>query len=592
MSMAPSAPSEACCGNVCRSYPGVMPRLRVAAAQIDVVVGDLSGNVDRILEAYEAAEAAGADLVVFPELTITGYPPEDLLLRPAFVAQAGEALDKLAARTGRCAAVVGFPQSGRDLHNAAAVCAHGRVHGVYRKQLLPNYAVFDDQRYFTPGTDPGPLYVVAGVRVGVSICEDAWSPTGPILAQAAGGAEVIVNLNGSPYYAGRLAERETMLATRAADASVPIVYANLVGGQDELVFDGGSLVFDEQGLLVARARQFEEDLLVVDLDVRPTFRKRLLDPRGRARSAPLDEVTISEERPAERAVAPRIEPPLEPMHEVYEALVLGTRDYVTKTGFTDVLIAISGGIDSALVAAVAVDALGPEHVVGVLMPSRYSSEGSITDATALAENLGIRTYTIPIEPAHAAFEAMLAPVFDPADAGVAGENVQARIRGNVLMTISNKFGWMVLTTGNKSEMATGYATLYGDMAGGYAVIKDVEKTLVFELCRDRNARAGREIIPQVVIDKPPSAELRPDQKDTDSLPPYDVLDPIIEGYVELDLSIAELEARGHDPELVRRVARMVDRNEYKRRQAAPGVRVSPKAFGKDRRLPITNRWPG
>ena len=280
------------------------------------------------------------------------------------------------------------------------------------------------------------------------------------------------------------------------------------------------------------------------------------------------------------------------MHEVYEALVLGTRDYVTKTGFTDVLIAISGGIDSALVAAIAVDALGPEHVVGVLMPSRYSSEGSITDATALAENLGIRTYTIPIEPAHAAFEAMLAPVFDPADAGVAGENVQARIRGNVLMTISNKFGWMVLTTGNKSEMATGYATLYGDMAGGFAVIKDVEKTLVFELCRDRNARAGREIIPQVVIDKPPSAELRPDQKDTDSLPPYDVLDPIIEGYVELDLSIAELEARGHDPELVRRVARMVDRNEYKRRQAAPGVRVSPKAFGKDRRLPITNRWPG
>jgi NAD+ synthase (glutamine-hydrolysing) len=531
-------------------------------------------------------------VVVFPELTITGYPPEDLLLRPAFVAQAGEALDKLAARTGRCAAVVGFPQSGRDLHNAAAVCAHGRVHGVYRKQLLPNYAVFDDQRYFTPGTDPGPLYVVAGVRVGVSICEDAWSPTGPILAQAAGGAEVIVNLNGSPYYAGRLAERETMLATRAADASLPIVYANLVGGQDELVFDGGSLVFDEQGHLLARARQFEEDLLVVDLDVRPTFRKRLLDPRGRARSAPLDEVAISEERPANRAVAPRIEPPLDPTHEVYEALVLGTRDYVKKTGFTDVLIAISGGIDSALVAAIAVDALGPDHVVGVMMPSRYSSDGSITDATALAENLGIRTYTIPIEPAHAAFEAMLAPAFDPADAGVAGENVQARIRGNVLMTISNKFGWMVLTTGNKSEMATGYATLYGDMAGGYAVIKDVEKTLVFELCRDRNARAGREVIPQVVIDKPPSAELRPDQKDTDSLPPYDILDPIIEGYVELDLSIAELEARGHDPELVRRVARMVDRNEYKRRQAAPGVRVSPKAFGKDRRLPITNRWPG
>jgi NAD+ synthase (glutamine-hydrolysing) len=569
-----------------------MPRLRVAAAQIDVVVGDLDGNVARILSAYEAADAAGADLVVYPELTITGYPPEDLLLRPAFVAQAGEALDKLAARTGRCVAVVGFPQSGRDLHNAAAVCAHGRVHGVYRKQLLPNYAVFDDQRYFTPGSDSGSLFVVAGVKVGISICEDAWSPTGPILAQAAGGAEVIVNLNGSPYYAGRLAERETMLATRAADASVPIVYANLVGGQDELVFDGASLAFDEQGHLVARARQFVEDLLVVDLDVLPTFRKRLLDPRGRVRSTPLPEVPVSEAHPGERAIARRVEPMLEPVHEVYEALVLGTRDYVTKTGFSDVLIALSGGIDSALVAAVAVDALGAEHVVGVLMPSRYSSEGSVTDASALAENLGIRTFTVPIEPAHHAFETMLEPVFPPSEAGVAGENLQARIRGNVLMTISNKFGWMVLTTGNKSEMATGYATLYGDMAGGFAVIKDVLKTLVFELCRDLNRRAGRELIPQRIIDKPPSAELRPDQKDTDSLPPYEVLDPIIEGYVEYDLSVADLEARGHDPDLVRRVAGMIDRNEYKRRQAAPGVRVSPKAFGKDRRLPITNRWPG
>ncbi len=569
-----------------------MPRLRVAAAQIDVLVGDLEGNVDRILTAYEQAEAAGCDLVVFPELTITGYPPEDLLLRPAFVAQAGDALEKFAARTGRCAAVVGFPQAGRDLHNAAAVCAHGRVHGVYRKRLLPNYAVFDEQRYFTASTESGSLFVVGGVKIGVSICEDAWSPDGPILAQAAGGAEAIVNLNASPYYAGRLEERETMLATRAADASVPIVYANLIGGQDELVFDGASLVFDEQGHLIARARQFVEDFLVVDLDVRPTFRKRLLDPRGRARTAALPEIEVTEARLPERPVAARIEPVLGAAHEVYEALVVGTRDYVRKNGFTDVLIAISGGIDSALVAAVAVEALGANHVVGVLMPSRYSSEGSVTDALALAESLGIRTHTIPIEPAHLAFESMLEPVFPASEAGVAGENVQARIRGNVLMTISNRFGWMVLTTGNKSEMATGYATLYGDMAGGFAVIKDVEKTLVFALCRDLNERAGREVIPQVVIDKPPSAELRPDQKDTDSLPPYEVLDPIIEGYVELDLSIAELEARGHDPELVRRVARMIDRNEYKRRQAAPGVRVSPKAFGKDRRLPITNRWPG
>jgi NAD+ synthase (glutamine-hydrolysing) len=569
-----------------------MPRLRVAAAQIDVVVGDLEGNVDRILAAYEQAEAAGVDLVVFPELTITGYPPEDLLLRPAFVASAHEALDKLAARTGQTAAVVGFPQAGRDLHNAAAVLAHGRVHGVYRKHLLPNYAVFDEERYFTPGAAAGPLFVIGGVKVGVSICEDAWSPIGPILTQAAGGAEVIVNLNASPYYAGRLLERETMLATRAADASVPIVYANLVGGQDELVFDGASLVFDEQGHLVARARQFVEDLLIVDLDVRPAFRKRLLDPRGRARTEVLPEVFVSETPHQDNTIAARIEPPLDSVREVYTALVLGTRDYVRKNGFSDVLVALSGGIDSSLVAAIAVDALGPEHVVGVLMPSRYSSEGSVTDALALAENLDISTYTIPIEPAHEAFEAMLAPVFPVNEAGVAGENVQSRIRGNVLMTISNKFGWMVLTTGNKSEMATGYATLYGDMAGGFAVLKDVEKTLVFALARDLNARAGHEIVPTRVIEKPPSAELRPDQKDTDSLPPYEVLDPVIEGYVEQDLSVAELEARGFDPDLVRRVARMVDRNEYKRRQAPPGVRVSPKAFGKDRRLPITNRWPG
>jgi len=569
-----------------------MPRLRVAAAQIDVVVGDLDGNVERMLAAYEDAEARHCDLVVFPELTVTGYPPEDLLLRPAFVAQAAAALDKFAARTGRCAAVVGFPEAGRDLHNAAAVCAYGRVHGVYRKQLLPNYAVFDEQRYFVPGDGTGPLFSVGGVTVGVSICEDAWSPTGPVLDQADAGAELIVNLNASPYYAGRLAERETMLATRAADASVPIVYANLVGGQDELVFDGASLVFDETGRLVARARQFVEDVLVVDVEVRPAFRKRLLDPRGRGRGAPLTPIPVSDAQPAPEAVGARVEPALPPVHEVYEALVLGTRDYVRKNGFTDVLVGLSGGIDSSLVAAIAVDALGADHVVGVLMPSRYSSEGSVADALALAASLGIRTHTVPIEPAHRAFEEMLTDVLDPGRAGVAAENVQSRIRGNVLMTMSNAYGWMVLTTGNKSEMATGYATLYGDMAGGFAVIKDVEKTLVWDLSRDLNARKGREVIPQAVIDKVPSAELRPGQKDTDSLPPYDVLDPIVEGYVEHDLSIAELEARGHDPDLVRRVARMIDRNEYKRRQAPPGVRVSPKAFGKDRRLPITNRWPG
>ena len=383
-----------------------------------------------------------------------------------------------------------------------------------------------------------------------------------------------------------------MLATRAADASVPVLYANLVGGQDELVFDGASMMFDEAGRLVARAAQFQEDLLVVDVDVRPAFRRRLLDPRGRSRAAALPEVAVSEARLGERHQEPRIEPLLPPVHEVYEALVLGTRDYVRKNGFTNVVIGLSGGIDSSLVAAIAVDALGAEHVHGVLMPSRYSSDHSVTDADELAANLGIQTFTVPIEDAHSAFLDMLAESFAGHDAGLAEENLQARVRGTILMTMSNKFGWMVLTTGNKSEIATGYSTLYGDMAGGFSVIKDVPKMLVYALSRDRNERAMRTVIPDTVLEKAPSAELRPDQKDSDSLPEYDVLDPIIEGYVEDDLSVAELEAAGFDADIVRRVAQLVDRNEYKRRQAPPGVRVSPKAFGKDRRLPITNRWPG
>jgi NAD+ synthase (glutamine-hydrolysing) len=536
-----------------------VPSLRVAAAQIDAVVGDLDGNVRRIGAAYEAAVREGCDLVVFPELTITGYPPEDLLLKPAFVADAAAALVKAAAATGPAAAVIGFPERGETaLYNSAAVCADGRIVATYRKQLLPNYSVFDEHRYFHPGASP--LCVeIAGVQVGVTICEDAWRDAGPVAATAAAGAELIVNLNASPYYRGRLREREAMLAARAREAGVPILYANLVGGQDELVFDGGSVLVDADGTVVARARQFAEDLLVVD------------------------------RTSAGRAV---VEPPLDPVREVYEALVLGTRDYVRKNGFSDVLIGLSGGIDSSLVAAIAVDALGAEHVEGVLMPSRYSSPGSITDAQALARNLGIRTHVVPIEPAHRAFEEMLDPFLAGTEPGVAEENVQSRIRGNVLMTLSNKYGRIVLTTGNKSEMATGYATLYGDMAGGFAVIKDVGKTLVFQLCRDLNRRAGREVVPMSVIEKPPSAELRPDQRDTDSLPPYDVLDPIIEGYVERDRSVAELVAEGFDAELVRRVATLVDRNEYKRRQAPPGVRVTPKAFGKDRRLPITNRWSG
>jgi NAD+ synthase (glutamine-hydrolysing) len=569
-----------------------MARLRVGLAQLNLVVGDLEGNVTRILDAYERAEGDACDLVVFPELAVTGYPPEDLLLRPAFVAQAQESMEKVAARTGRAVAVLGYPLLERDLYNAAAVCANGKVHGVYRKHILPNSTVFDEERYFTASSTDGPLFNVAGTRVAVTICEDAWSPGGPILTQAAGGAELVVNINGSPYYAGRLRERETMLSTRAADASVPIVYVNLVGGQDELVFDGGSLVFDEQGRLVARARQFTEDLLVVDLDVRPTFRKRLLDPRGRGAAPTLAEVKVTDAHLREQGEPPRIEPELPPVREVYDALVLGTRDYVVKNGFTDVIIGLSGGIDSSLVAAIASDALGPDRVRGVLMPSRFSSEGSVSDAEALAANLGIRTLTVPIEAAHSAFLDMLAEQFRGTEPGPAEENLQARIRGTVLMSLSNKFGGLVLTTGNKSELATGYSTLYGDMAGGFSVIKDVPKMLVYALARDRNERAGRDLVPESVLDKPPSAELRPDQRDSDSLPDYAVLDPILEGYVEGDLSVAELEEAGFDPDTARRVALLVDRNEYKRRQAPPGVRVSPKAFGKDRRLPITNRWPG
>lgn len=574
-----------------------MTRLRVAACQINVVVGDLAGNVEAILAALDRAEAQGCDLAVFPELAITGYPPEDLLLKPAFVADSRAALDKLAARTGRCAAVVGFVDAGRDLHNAAAVCAEGEVKGVYRKRVLPNYAVFDEQRYFAPGTGEPCLFVIGGVRVGVSVCEDSWSPDGPIAHQAAGGAELVVNLNASPYYAGRLAERERMLATRAADASCALVYVNLVGGQDELVFDGASLLIDPEGRILGRAPQFRAADLVADVEIRPVFRKRLLDPRGRATAPALAEVLVSAEaRSHPTPLAATVNPPLDPVREVYEALVLGTADYATKNGFTDAVIGLSGGVDSSLVAAVAADALGPDHVHGVCMPSRYSSEGSLADAMALATALGIEVRTIPIEAAHRAFLEMLAPSFAGTEQDLAEENVQARVRGTTLMALSNKFGWLVLATGNKSEMAAGFSTLYGDLAGGFAVIKDVSKLLVYDLCRDRNRRAVDEgaaaPIPETVLTKAPSAELRPDQRDDQSLPPYGELDPVLLAYVEGDATAGDLVADGFDADLVRRVVTLVDRAEYKRRQAPPGVRVTAKAFGKDRRLPITNRYSG
>ncbi len=568
-----------------------MRRLRVAAVQIDTTVGDLDGNVQLIVDAYAEAVGRGAQLVVFPELALTGYPPEDLLLKPGFVDEAAEALDKVAAATGSAAAVVGYPLADRDLYNAAAVCAGGSVVGSYRKRLLPNYAVFDEQRYFVPGDGSGPIFDIGGVRVGVTICEDVWSPTGPVLDQAVAGAEVAVNINASPYYRDKASMRESMLATRAADAGIPLVYCNLVGGQDELVFDGGSVVFDADGKLVARARQFHPDVLVVDLEVRGTFRQRQLDPRGRDRGPTLPALVVpAAAPPVDRPLVARIEPHLPDLDEVYEALVVGTRDYVTKNGFDDVVIGLSGGIDSSLTAAVAVDALGADHVHGLSMPSRFSSEGSVTDAERLADNLGIDLRIIPIEAAHETIVDMLAPAFAGTGPGVAEENVQSRIRGLVWMALSNKFGWLVLTCSNKSEAAVGYATLYGDTAGGYSVIKDVPKLLVYDLARRVNQRAGRDVIPQAVIDKPPSAELRPDQRDDQSLPPYEVLDPILEAYVERDLTAEEITALGHDPAVVERICRLVDLSEYKRRQSPPGPRISEKAFGRDRRLPITNRF--
>jgi NAD+ synthase (glutamine-hydrolysing) len=569
--------------------------LRVALAQLNPTVGDLSGNLAKMVAAYDRAEAGGCDIVAFPELATTGYPPEDLVLKPGFVADNLESLGKLAAHTGRCAAVVGFVDQDRDLYNAAAVCANGEIVGRYRKRLLPNTTVFDEARYFTPGHDSDPLelFVVGGVKVGVSICEDIWSPFGPVAEQAAAGAEVSININASPFHTGKGLERERMLATRASDSHTAIVYVNQVGGQDELVFDGGSMVLDHEGALLARGPQFEEELLVVEVPVPPVYRKRLLDPRGRVTESLLPTVEVSGTPTLhDDTVEAPMHEPLDADEELYGALVLGTRDYCRKNGFDDVVIALSGGIDSTIVACIAVEALGADHVHGVSMPSRYSSDHSRSDAQVLAENLGIDFRTISIEPAFQAYLDMLAPSFEGREPGLTYENIQSRCRGLLLMALSNEFGWMALTTGNKSELAVGYFTIYGDSVGGYGIIKDVLKTRVYDLCRHVNRVAGREIVPESVITKPPSAELRPDQRDDQSLPPYEVLDPILQLYVEDDRTAGEIIELGYDEAMVRRITRLVDVAEYKRRQSPPGVRVSRKAFGKDRRLPITSGYRG
>jgi NAD+ synthase (glutamine-hydrolysing) len=572
-----------------------MRSLRIALAQINVTVGDVDGNAARIAAAIAEAEALGADIVAVPELAVAGYPPEDLLLKPEFIAANRRALEEIAAKTGATVAICGFAHRADDLFNAAALLHAGRVAAVYHKNLLPTYSVFDEDRYFRAGQER-PVFEIAGGVVGVSICEDIWYADGPPITQALdGGAELLVNISSSPYYVGRLEARRKMLATRAADTCAFVAYVNLVGGQDELVFDGQSMVLAPDGELIARAPAFEEAMVVVDIDLEAAFRQRLHDPRrrkhARATDVPRQSITKSP-RPEKPGLGPPLlADPLVEEEEIYRALVTGTRDYVRKNGFEKVVIGLSGGVDSSLVAAIAVDALGPSNVVGVSMPSHYSSEGSKTDAAVLARNLGIELRTIPIgDTLSACLGALKGHV--PAGPGIVEENLQARIRGNLLMALSNAHGWLVLTTGNKSELSTGYCTLYGDMAGGFAVIRDVPKTLVYRLALHRNGAAGRELIPRTVIEKPPSAELKPDQKDTDSLPPYEVLDPILRAYVEEDRPVAEIVAMGNDLSAVARATWLVDHSEYKRRQAPPGVRITSRALGRDRRLPITNRFRG
>lgn len=569
-------------------------KLRLALAQMNVTVGDLAGNAARIAERIAEARELGAHLVAFPELAITGYPPEDLLLKPSFIEANRQALLGLQAATRGLTALVGFVDRDVDLYNAAAVLHDGEWVDTYRKQRLPNYGVFDELRYFSAG-DSELLLTLGEAAVGISICEDIWSPGGPVARLASAGANVVVNINASPYHRGKSQARHRMLGARAADHGICVAYVNMIGGQDELVFDGDSLIMDAQGEVVAEARPFEDELLVADVELEQVFRARLHDPRRRQqprRPAATVRRRVLNEKPLQSG-AP-IPQPAPVRHgdvaEVYKALVLGTRDYVNKNGFKKVVLGLSGGIDSSLVAVIAVDALGADAVTGVSMPSHYSSEHSKTDAADLARALGIRMDTLPIKDIFDASIAVLAPVFTGRAADLAEENLQARIRGNLLMALSNKFGYLVLTTGNKSEMATGYSTLYGDMAGGFAVLKDVRKTLVYELARWRNAQ--NEVIPESVFTKPPSAELRAGQKDQDSLPPYETLDPILELYVEEDWSAEEIIAAGYEEEIVRQVITLVDRNEYKRRQAPPGVKITARAFGKDRRLPITNLFRG
>ena len=575
-----------------------MRTLRIGLCQINTTVGDIEGNTKKILDYIAKGKKMGADLLVFPEMAVTGYPPEDLLLMPKFIEANLRAVNKIAKATTSITAIVGFVHKDGDIFNSAALLHNGKMIDVYSKTYLPNYGVFDEDRYFQVGKENF-IFTLKSTPIGLSICEDLWYPGDPIRTQALyGGAELIVNISSSPYHAGKSIFRDKMISTRASDNMAMVAYCNLVGGQDELVFDGGSLIIDQKGELIVRGKQFEEDLVLADLDMEAVFRMRLHDPRIRRERFSEEEKELRKiELPAQIHSAKKWPPipkrdqkPLDRLAEIYTALVLGTGDYIRKNGFQRVLIGLSGGIDSALTAAVAVDALGKQGVVGVAMPSQYSSKESLDDAKLLAKNLGIRFLTIPITEIFQAYLKTLSPSFKGLKPNVTEENIQARIRGNILMALSNKWGWLVLTTGNKSEMSVGYCTLYGDMAGGYAVLKDVPKTLVYELTKLKNKKEKRNIIPKRVFIKPPSAELRPNQKDEDSLPPYPVLDPILQAYVEEDKGVEDIAKMGFKERLIKEVIQMVDRNEYKRRQSPPGVKITHRALGKDRRLPVTNKY--
>ena len=565
-----------------------MDKIRIALAQINTTVGDLDNNTSKIINYVNLARSSGADLIAFPELTITGYPPEDLLFKNQFIEDNIARMNEVVQESKDITVVVGFVDSSPHLYNSAAVAHNGKLIDIYHKQLLPNYGVFDEKRYFSPG-NTCPIYVIEGIDLGVNICEDIWHPDGPTCSLKSSGARVIVNISSSPYYAGRLTEREKMLTNRAKENDVFIAYVNLVGGQDELVFDGASMLVDPEGQIIQQGYQFKEDLVISDLEIN-TSDDRTEKSKNRQSNNVKRFLITEKTNDTKYNLSDQNRSPLDELSEVYSALVTGTRDYVYKTGFDKVLIALSGGIDSSLVTTIATDALGPDNVVVVAMPSRYSSDGSLNDSKELADNLGVEFQVIPIEPPFISSLDVLKPHFKDHKPGLAEENLQSRIRGLLIMALSNKKGWLVLTTGNKSEMAVGYATIYGDMSGGYAVIKDVPKTLVYKLAIHRNTYSNKPTIPLNIIEKPPSAELRPDQKDEDSLPPYEILDPILKSYVEDDRTFAEIVSMGYDQTMVKDIIKLVDRSEYKRRQAPPGIKITPRNFGRDRRMPVANLY--